>query len=99
MKESMNNENTGNSEMILETPVEGSTKGELQDGEKKKYSQSYKLQGSRLPCLCHQVFVKIFETIPQKATPAFHFEPFLEASLYSVRFVVELEEHNLTNVT
>ena len=41
----MNNENTGNSEMILETPVEGSTKGELQDGEKKKYSQSYKLQG------------------------------------------------------
>lgn len=79
--------------------MEGSTKGQLQDGEKKKYSQSYKLQGSRLPCLCHQVFVKIFETIPQKATPAFHFlKSFLEA-FYSVRFVVELEEHNLTNVT
>ena len=86
--------------MILETIVEQSTKGELQDDEKKKYSQSYKLQGSRLSCLCHHIFVKIFEKISRKATPEFHFEPFLEASLYFVsRFAVDLEEHNLTNVT
>ena len=44
--------------------------------------------------------MKIFEKISRKATPEFHFEPFLEASLYFVsRFAVDLEEHNLTNVT
>ena len=82
MNKSMNTESTGNTEMTLETGVEYSIRRELRDDGKHKYSESCKLQGQRLSCLDHHSFLKIFERISWKATPASLFKPFLEASLY-----------------